>query len=232
MPSTYLNLNVHAVFSTKNRSPLIEPEIRSRAHEYLGGTLRGLSVVPLQVGGVSDHVHVLMRLKATQSVAEVIREAKKSSTKWFREDLKVVEFAWQEGYAAFSVSPERIGQVTRYIENQEEHHRKKSFEEEYRELLKFAGSSLRKGTCSGESTTLSGSLKWLAAVQGSSTAWLRSLTTPWSRISRLCDQRVAPKVRLEFLNCAPPPTLSSFCRDTHSLHGQFLYRAKQGGGFS
>lgn len=137
MPSTYLSLNVHIIFGTKNRHPFIADLVR--VHEYLGGTARGLGVVPLQIGGVADHVHLLLRLKATHCVADVVREIKKGSTKWFREELGVSDFAWQEGYGAFAVSPERMGGVTRYIENQEEHHRKKSFEEEYVELLRFAG---------------------------------------------------------------------------------------------
>ena len=138
MPSTYFNLNVHVVFSTKNRHPFFKPDQLDEVHRYLGGTIRELGVHPIRMGGVADHVHLLFGMKPAQSVAEIVREVKKSSTKWLRTDLGAKDFAWQEGYAALSVSRERLDVVEKYVLNQAEHHRKKTFREELVELLRFA----------------------------------------------------------------------------------------------
>jgi putative transposase len=139
MPSTYLSLHYHLVFSTKNRIAFIEPTWRRRFHEYLGGTIRGLGGMPLEVGGVGDHVHLLVGLKATHCLADVLRDLKKSSSAWVHDEIAVSNFAWQEGYAACTVSPTALDQVRRYIINQEEHHRKKSYREELIEFLEIAG---------------------------------------------------------------------------------------------
>jgi REP element-mobilizing transposase RayT len=140
MPSTYVSLHFHIVFSTKNRIALIEPTWRKRLHEYLGGTVRGLGGFPEEIGGVKDHVQLLVGLKATHCLADVLREIKKSSSIWVHDDIGVGNFAWQEGYAAFTVSPPaRRGQVESYIVNQEEHHRKKTYREEIVEFLQLAG---------------------------------------------------------------------------------------------
>jgi putative transposase len=139
MPSTYLSLHYHLVFSTKNRIAFIEPSWRHRLHEYLGGTIRRLGGVPLEVGGVGDHVHLLVGLKATHCLSDVLRDLKKSSSAWVHDEIEVSSFAWQEGYAAFTVSPTALDQVRRYIVHQEEHHRKKSFREELIEFLATAG---------------------------------------------------------------------------------------------
>ncbi len=139
MPSTYLSLHYHLIFSTKNREPLIDPEWRSRLHEYLGGTVSGMDGFPQGIGGVVDHVHLLVGLKATHCLADVLRELKKASSTWVHQKIGLKSFAWQEGYAAFTVSaPAREG-VQRYIANQEEHHRVKSYREELIELLEKAG---------------------------------------------------------------------------------------------
>jgi REP element-mobilizing transposase RayT len=138
MPSTYYNLNVHVIFSTKNRHPFLGTEQLDEIHRYLGGTIRELGCHPIRVGGIADHVHLLFGFKPVQSVAEIVREVKKSSTKWIRSDLGIKDFAWQEGYAALSVSRERLEVVEKYVANQAEHHRKKSFREELVELLRFA----------------------------------------------------------------------------------------------
>jgi REP element-mobilizing transposase RayT len=105
MGSTYLSLHYHLVFGTKGRVPFIAPEWRGRLHEYLGGTITGLGGFPQGVGGVADHVHLLVGLKATHCLADVLRELKKASSVWVHEQVGVREFAWQEGYAAFTVSP-------------------------------------------------------------------------------------------------------------------------------
>jgi len=139
MSSTYLSLHYHLVFGTKNREPTIGPQWRSRLHEYLGGTISGLGGFPQGVGGVADHVHLLVGLKATHCLADVLRELKKASSLWVHEQIGVREFAWQEGYAAFTVSAPSREAIKQYIANQEEHHRKKSFREELIEMLAKAG---------------------------------------------------------------------------------------------
>jgi putative transposase len=139
MGSTYLSLHYHLVFGTKNREPLIARDWWPRLHEYLGGTIAGLGGVPQGVGGVADHVHLLVGLKATHSLADVLRELKKASSVWVHEQVGVRSFAWQEGYAAFTVSPPARDGVRRYIAHQEEHHRVRSFRDELVELLEQAG---------------------------------------------------------------------------------------------
>ncbi len=139
MPSTYLSLHYHLVFSTKNREAFIAPEWRARLHDYLGGTIRGLGGFPEGVGGVADHVHLLVGLKATHCLADVMRELKKASSTWVHDEIGLRTFAWQEGYAAFTVSATVRDAVRHYIANQEEHHRVKSFREELIEMLNKAG---------------------------------------------------------------------------------------------
>ena len=139
MSSTYLSLHYHIVFSTKDRKRLIAPSWRSRFHEYLGGTIRGLDGYPEGVGGVDDHVHLLVGLKSTHRLSDVMRELKKASSAWVQEDVGVSGFGWQEGYAAFTVSATVLDVVKNYISRQEEHHRTKSFREELVEMLKKAG---------------------------------------------------------------------------------------------
>lgn len=139
MPSTYLSLHYHLVFGTKNREATLSPEWRDRLHDYLGGTLRGLGGFSEGIGGVADHVHLLVGLKATHCLADVMRELNKSSSAWVHEQMGVPTFAWQEGYAAFTVSATSRDAVRHYIANQEEHHRVKSFREEVVEMLNKAG---------------------------------------------------------------------------------------------
>ncbi|PKO19970.1 transposase [candidate division BRC1 bacterium HGW-BRC1-1] len=139
MPSTYLSLHYHIVFSTKHRDPIIAPQWRPRLHEYLGGAIRGLGGIPECVGGTADHVHMLIGLKATHCIADIMRESKKASSSWVHEELGLHPFAWQEGYAAFTVSATSRDAVRHYIDHQDEHHRIKSFREELIEMLDKAG---------------------------------------------------------------------------------------------
>jgi REP element-mobilizing transposase RayT len=139
MPSTYLSLHYHLVFSTKDREPWIEFAWRSRIHEYLGGTVRGLGGFPEIIGGVADHVHLLVGLNATHRLADFVRELKKASSVWVHDELKLPSFAWQEGYAAFTVSATARDAVRDYIAHQEEHHRGKTFREELVGMLERAG---------------------------------------------------------------------------------------------
>ena len=139
MSSTYLSLHYHLVFGTKNREPWIAPQWRPRLHEYLGGTIRGLSGSAEIVGGVADHVHLLVALKATHCLADFVRELKKASSVWVHEESRLAGFAWQEGYAAFTVSASTRDVVEKYIARQEEHHRGRTFCDELVQMLKRAG---------------------------------------------------------------------------------------------
>lgn len=138
MPSSHICLNVHLVFSTKNRLPIISNDFRERLYSYLGGIIKGLEAMPLAIGGVSDHVHLLVSLKSKHRLDYFLRDLKADSSIWIHTELKK-KFEWQKGYGAFSVSPSNIEGVKKYIANQEEHHRQKTFQEEYRDLLKASG---------------------------------------------------------------------------------------------
>jgi REP element-mobilizing transposase RayT len=105
MSSTYLSLHYHIVFSTKNRERSILSDWRERLHEFVGGTVRGLGGIPEQIGGIDDHVRLLLRLKATHCLSDSMRELKKSSSRWVHETVRQSSFSWQEGYAGFTVSP-------------------------------------------------------------------------------------------------------------------------------
>lgn len=134
MGSTFLALHYHIVFSTKERRPFIKPDWRPRLHEYLGGTVRGLGGIPEIIGGVEDHVHLLVGLRATHRLADCMQELKKASSIWAAEQFKG-EFSWPEGYAAFSVSWTHLDVVRKYITMQEEHHREIDFVAELKTLL-------------------------------------------------------------------------------------------------
>ncbi|HEV3270937.1 MAG TPA: IS200/IS605 family transposase [Candidatus Methylacidiphilales bacterium] len=139
MSSTYLSLHYHIVFSTKGRAPIIAPAWRRNLHKYLAGTSSGLGALCEIVGGTADHVHLLVELRATHTLSDFMREIKRTSSTWVHSDMSKPEFAWQEGYAAFTVSASAIDEVRRYIENQEEHHRERSFLEELRIMLQRSG---------------------------------------------------------------------------------------------
>ena len=136
MASTHTCLLYHLIFATKDRAPLIITDVRQDLHEYLGGTVRGLKAVPLGVGGVADHVHLLVSLNATHCLAHFMRDLKKNSSVWVAERSRNRRFKWQEGYAALTVSASSRDSVRNYIARQEAHHRKKSSREELEELLK------------------------------------------------------------------------------------------------
>jgi putative transposase len=134
MASTYLSLNVHIVFATKDRAPQIDPEWSPELHAYLSGTAIGLNTIPFIVGGVADHVHLLLSIRATHCVADLVRELKKSSHSWCVE--KYSRFRWQEGYGAFSAGTSELPRLTSYIQSQEEHHREFDSRNELLQLLK------------------------------------------------------------------------------------------------
>lgn len=136
MPSTFSCLVDHYVWSTKNRLPLITPGIRPRLYPFIGGIVRDLGGTMYEIGGVEDHVHVLVRGKTDVSAAEMARNIKSRSTAWLRETFDGFgSFAWQEGYGVFSVSKSQVEGVKAYIRRQEEHHERRSFKEEFIEFL-------------------------------------------------------------------------------------------------
>jgi putative transposase len=136
MPQSLSRVLIHMVFSTKNREPFLAPPHRDRAFEYLGGTLAALDCQPVIVGGMPDHVHLLFVLARTLPVSKVAEEVKKESSKWAKTHVRP-DFYWQSGYGAFSVSPSVVETVKAYIRDQELHHRKRTFQDEFRELLRL-----------------------------------------------------------------------------------------------
>jgi len=137
MSHTATNLLVHFIFSTKDRIALITPAIESDLHAYLGGIIRELGGVALSINGTPDHVHLLVRMPANQSVADVARLIKTNSSRWVHERWpEHRQFAWQTGYGAFTVSESSADAVREYISNQRAHHRKRSFQEEFLTFLR------------------------------------------------------------------------------------------------
>jgi REP element-mobilizing transposase RayT len=139
LPSTHLSIHLHIIFSTKDRQPFIRPDWKEDLHGFLGGAVRTTGCIPEAVGGTSDHVHILAGLKAVHAPADVVREIKTASSRWFHEDLGFRQSGWQDGYGAFSVSASHIARVRRYIENQEKKQGKCSFKEEYIDFLEKYG---------------------------------------------------------------------------------------------
>jgi REP element-mobilizing transposase RayT len=139
MPSTYLGLYYHIVFATKDREPAIRSEWREKLHAYFVGTVVGLEGRILAIGGIADHMHLLVELKATHRLSDFMREVKRASSVWVHETIDVPSFAWQEGYAALTVSASNLDAVRQYIENQDEHHRHRTYREEVLAMLKRAG---------------------------------------------------------------------------------------------
>ena len=136
MPQSHSKVILHIIFSTKNRESWIDPAIRPRMHAYLAEICRDLGAQAFRLDGVADHVHIVTTLPRTLSEAQMVEQAKKTSSKW----IKVLEpryrgFSWQRGYGAFSVSVSQLDAVLQYLHTQEEHHRTRTFQQEYRELL-------------------------------------------------------------------------------------------------
>ena len=137
MPQSLARVTLHVIFGTKLREPMIGASIRGELHAYVGGILGDLKCVPIAVNGTADHVHVLCGLSRTISLADLIEEVKKSSSKWIKTKSPMLRnFQWQGGYAASSVSESNVDAVKAYVEGQEEHHRKMTFQEEYVAFLK------------------------------------------------------------------------------------------------
>ena len=137
MPQSLSAVYIHLVFSTKERRPFLRDlAIQKSLHSYLGSISKRLGCAPLSVGGIEDHVHLLARFGRTITQAEWVKELKRVSNLWLKREYQIKRFEWQGGYAAFSVSQSNLEEVKRYILNQREHHKKISFQDELRLLLK------------------------------------------------------------------------------------------------
>lgn len=126
---------LHLVYATKNRNPWISADVRVRLYAYQAGIFKEWESPAIIIGGVEDHVHALFALSKNHPLMKIVEEVKKGSSKWMKKETGNLEFCWQNGYAAFSVSESNGGQVKTYIANQEEHHRKMTFQDELRLLL-------------------------------------------------------------------------------------------------
>lgn len=140
MAGTYTNLLYHLVFSTKGRYPLITRELQPDLYAYMGGIVRGEGGVLLEIGGIPDHVHMLVKFKPVSSISDMLRCIKANSSGWVNEEHEGLhKFGWQDGYAAFTVSESQVTPVRQYIQQQEMHHRGLSYQDEFRTLLQRHG---------------------------------------------------------------------------------------------
>lgn len=140
MPQSLSYLLTHIVFSTKDRAPLLDATVRPALHAYLSTVARGVDCECFRVGGVADHVHLAVRLSRTITMAQLIEELKTSSSKWLKtQSPTLAAFAWQRGYGAFSVGPSDHNALLHYIDTQEEHHKTRTFQDEYRAFLNKYG---------------------------------------------------------------------------------------------
>ena len=139
---SYVSAKFHCVFSTKRREPLLIPEIRDPLWRYMGGIARSWGMEAIEVGGVDDHVHILLSIPSTMPLSRAMQLIKGGSSRWLNEaKFNTIKFAWQKEYAAFSVSASAVYAVKRYIRNQEQHHMDTSFEDEFTSMLEKASVS-------------------------------------------------------------------------------------------
>jgi len=137
MPQSLSKVYLHLVFSTLNREALIDENVQLSLFDYLGGICKGLECYPIRIGGTADHIHILCLLSRKISQSKLVEDVKKESSKWMKaQGERYRNFYWQHGYGAFSVNPTETEVVVEYINNQKEHHRNKTFQEEYRAFLK------------------------------------------------------------------------------------------------
>ena len=134
MPQSHARIVLHITFSTKGRVPYLQdPKVRKELYQYIAGTLNKIGCTAIEINGVADHVHVLCNLSRTVAVAKLLETIKASSSAWVKKQGAEYEtFSWQGGYGAFSVSPSKVAEARRYVQNQEAHHRRMTFQEEFR----------------------------------------------------------------------------------------------------
>ena len=136
MPQSLANILLHLVFGTKNRVACIEPLIERELYPYLASICGALACAPHKIGGTANHVHITCSLSRTTTVSKLLEEVKKNSSKWLKtKGANYRRFAWQNGYGAFSIGQSQLENLECYIEQQKEHHKRKTFEQELRELL-------------------------------------------------------------------------------------------------
>lgn len=136
MAKTYTQIHIHFVFAVKHRNAVIQPSWKKELYKYITGIIQNNNHKLLAINGVSDHIHILIGIRPAQSISELMKIVKQNSSKWINENkLTETHFEWQEGYGAFSYSKSQIKAVVNYIENQELHHKKKTFRDEYKNFL-------------------------------------------------------------------------------------------------
>src|SRR5665213_567636 len=136
MANTFNQIHIHAVFSVQNRVCIISKHWQDELYKYISGTIQNHNHKLLAINGMPDHIHILFGMRPTQSLSDLLQDIKGNSSKWINERKFVKDkFSWQEGYGAFSYSKSQLPQVIQYIEKQQEHHRKKTFIQEYKEIL-------------------------------------------------------------------------------------------------
>lgn len=136
MPNTYTQIHIQAVFAVQNRASIIHKEWKDELYKYISGILKNQNHKLLAINGMPDHIHILFGMRSTQSLSDLMQDIKGGSSKWINDKKFIREkFSWQEGYGAFSYGKSQLSQVIQYIEKQEEHHRKKTFIDEYKEFL-------------------------------------------------------------------------------------------------
>ena len=140
MSDSYTNLLFHIIFSTKNRRPLITLDLEPQLYDYIGGIIRGLGGICLELNGTEDHIHLLAKLRPDRALSDVLRELKANASGWMHEVFpELKDFSWQRGYGAFTVSQSNVEKVREYIRRQKEHHTKVSFRDEFIQFLKANG---------------------------------------------------------------------------------------------
>jgi REP element-mobilizing transposase RayT len=136
MANTFTQIHIHAVFAVQNRRSLIQKDWQERLYQYIVAIIQNHGHKALCIGGISDHIHILFGFRPTQSLSDLMQNVKRNSSEWINEEKFVSgKFSWQEGFGAFSYSKSQISRVIKYIENQEEHHKRKKFIEEYKKIL-------------------------------------------------------------------------------------------------
>jgi REP element-mobilizing transposase RayT len=136
MANTYTQIHIHAVFAVQNKLSLIQKNWQGRLYQYIITIIQNHGHKVLSIGSMPDHIHILFGFRPVQSLSELMQNVKRNSSEWINEEKLILgKFSWQEGYGAFSYSKSQIPNVIKYIENQEEHHKKKTFIEEYRKIL-------------------------------------------------------------------------------------------------
>jgi len=136
MPNTYTQIHLHFVFAVQNRLSLIQQDWKDRLYQYITGIVKQNSHKMIIINGMPDHLHIVTGMRPTQSVSDLLQDIKGASSKWINDNKLVTgKFQWQEGYGAFSYNKSALPKLIEYVKNQEEHHRKKTFIEEYKEFL-------------------------------------------------------------------------------------------------